>query len=125
MSYLSEVGEETVWSPALRVGKACLSLLRSISELLGQPSGVVEISGDMCAIDVVAFETLTRRMFQEYFVSSHMVYREPMSGILAVSVVMLERSGRVLVPGGEENAGLSTACGTRLRWKGRGRSSGW
>ncbi|MFF4987438.1 DUF6086 family protein [Streptosporangium saharense] len=71
VSHIFDVGEETVWSPALRVGKTYFSLLRSISELLGQSTG----------------------------------------------------SGRFLASGGEEKG--ESLDRTRLRRKGRGRSSGW
>ncbi|MEV7009416.1 DUF6086 family protein [Streptosporangium sp. NPDC051022] len=111
MSYIFDAGEETVWSPALRVGKVYLSLRRSTSDLLGLPTGVVEVSGDICEIDVEVFESLTRRMFEEYFVSSHVVYRDLMGGVLSASAVMLERSGGALTASSaEEREFLDRAC---------------
>lgn len=98
MSYLFEVGGDTVWSPARRVGDLYVRFLREIAETLTVATGLTAIASDMYRIDIDEYEILVKKLFENYFSSGHPVLRGLIEAVLAPSVVVLERGGRPLVP---------------------------
>jgi hypothetical protein len=102
MSCIFEVGEDTVWSPALRVGDLYVRYLREIADMLGVPTGLTAVASDMYEIDVDAYGSLVRKIADLYFSSGHLVLRGLIGGMLGPSVVVLERAGRPLSPQSDE-----------------------
>ncbi|MBF6521415.1 DUF6086 family protein [Nocardia farcinica] len=96
MSFAFEVGDTTVWSPALRVGDLYVRMVSDVAALLGMPTGLVPVASDMWDIDLDPFEALVREMFHLYFETTHQVMKGMIAGVLAPSIVLLERGGRVL-----------------------------
>lgn len=102
MSYVFDVDDDTVWSPSLQVGELYVRFLRETAEQLGLPTGLTAVADDMYDIDVDAFEHLVRKLAEVYFASAHPVLRGLVDGVLAPSVVVLERAGRPLTAQSDE-----------------------
>ncbi|WP_137816586.1 DUF6086 family protein [Gandjariella thermophila] len=102
MSYVFDVGDDTVWSPSLQVGDLYVRFLCEIAETLGVRTGLTAIASDMYEIDIDVFANLVRKLFDVYFSSGHPVLRGLIEGVLAPSVVVLERGGRPLTPSSDE-----------------------
>lgn len=98
MSYVFDINDETVWSPSLRVGDLYVRMLQDVGSVLGAPTGLTAISSDMWDIDIDAFEKLVKLMHEAYFASGHQVFKILIEGVLAPSIVILERGGRGIRP---------------------------
>ncbi|SUA31522.1 Uncharacterised protein [Mycolicibacterium fortuitum] len=96
MSFIFEVGDDTVWSPALRVGELYVRFVTQVGDLLGVPTGLSAMASDYYEIDPDAFEVLVKKIFEETFRSTHQIGRAMLESVLAPSVVILERIGRPL-----------------------------
>lgn len=97
MSYVFEVGDETVWSPSLQVGDLYVRFLRETAETLGIPTGLTAIASDMYEIDIDVYEHLVKKLAETYFASRHPVLRGLIEAVLAPSVVILDRADRPLM----------------------------
>ncbi|EME97306.1 hypothetical protein J7W19_09550 [Streptomyces mobaraensis NBRC 13819 = DSM 40847] len=116
MSYLFDVGDETVWMPDLRLGALYAGMAETVGTALECPTGLIAIPGELYQIDVPAFED---------FVRTVLAYREQrqddlvdrlLDGVLPISVLMLERCG-VSVEGRTERERryLAEVSGMHLR----------
>lgn len=98
MSFIFDVGDETVWSPALRVGDLYVRFLTEIGEMFNLPTGLSAMASDYYYIEPDAFSELIGRIFVENFGTTHQVGRAMLESVLAPSVVILDRIGRPLLP---------------------------
>jgi hypothetical protein len=98
VSYVFDVGDDTVWSPALRVGDLYVRFATELAEVLRVPTGLTAVASDMYEIDIDLYENFVSKLFEMYFSSSHPVLRGLVESVLAPSVVVLERGGRPLTP---------------------------
>jgi len=96
MSFIFDVGNDTVWSPALRVGELYVRFIAQVGDLLGVPTGLSEMASDYYYIDPDLFEVLVKMMFEDNFRSTHQIGRAMLESILAPSVVILDRIDRSL-----------------------------
>lgn len=96
MSCIFEVGEDTMWSPALRVGNLYVRFLREIADFLGESPGMTSSDSDTYKIDLDVYQSLVWKMVDLYFSSGSFVMRQLVEGVLGPSVVVLERAGRPL-----------------------------
>lgn len=106
MSYVFNVGDDTVWSPALRVGDLYVRFLRETAEALGESTGLTAVASDMYDIDVEVYSVLVRKIVDLYSSSGHPVLRGLLEGVLMPSVVVLDRAGRPLEPHSDEERDL-------------------
>ena len=93
MSYIFDVGEDTVWSPSLRIGRLYVALTNCVAGEGGGGTGLDAIADDMYQIDLPAFEAVVKAAYDDFFSTDHPIHRELLRGWLAVSVVLLERAG--------------------------------
>lgn len=107
MSYIFDIGDDTVWSPALRVGQAYVGFARELGTLLGIETGLDQVADDMVEIDAARFERFARALLDEYLRSSHPTYRVLSQGPLLVTLALLDRAGRTLEPKTEEERDLN------------------
>lgn len=98
MSYTFEVGDETAWSPAERVGKLYVGMAKAAADVLKLPTGLDTDSGDLYEIDVPVFGAFVSGMLALRAASGHMYLHMLLDGILPVSVAMLYRAGGSLTP---------------------------
>ncbi|MGI5223131.1 DUF6086 family protein [Nocardia sp. CA-290969] len=98
MSCIFEIGDQTVWSPALRVGNLYVRMAQSVAEVLGVPTGMSAMASDFWEIDIDVFEPFVHAMYGRYFSSSHEILKSLIGPILAPSIVMLKRGGRIISP---------------------------
>jgi hypothetical protein len=98
MSYIFDARDETVWSPALRVGQTYVGCARQLGLLLDIETGLDEVANDMVDIAVDGFQRFTRALLDEHLRSDHPIHRALSRGILLVSLVLLDRAGRPLEP---------------------------
>jgi hypothetical protein len=102
VSYVFDVGDDTVWSPSLQVGDLYVRFFREVAEMLEVPTGLTAIASDMYEIDIDLYENLVKKLFEIYFSSSHPVLRGLVEAVLTPSIVVLERGGRSLSPSSPE-----------------------
>jgi hypothetical protein len=93
MGFIFDVGEDTVWSPALRVGQLYIAATRCVAVELNRPTGLVAVAEDMYQIDLAKFEVFVKDLFAAFSSTNHQVYRELVRGVLLPSLVLLERAG--------------------------------
>jgi hypothetical protein len=97
MSLIFDVDGDTVWNPATRVGDLYVRLLTEIADVLGVPTGLIDFtSEDTYEIDVDVYGGLVRKIADLYAASPDPVLRGLLEGVLAPSVVVLDRAGRPL-----------------------------
>lgn len=94
VSYVFDVGDDTVWSPALRVRDLYVRFLTQLGDHFGLPTGLNAMASDYYYIDPATFETFVRKLFEENFRSSHQVGRAMVESVLAPSIVILDRINR-------------------------------
>lgn len=98
VSFVFDVDGATVWSPALRVGELYVRATQGIAEALGVPSGLTAEAADLWQIDIDAFEGLIAAVREVYFTRHHEILRALLAGVLAPSIVVLDRAGRPVEP---------------------------
>ncbi|MFE9582093.1 DUF6086 family protein [Nocardia sp. NPDC006044] len=98
MSYVFEIDNLTVWSPSLRVGDLYVRMVQDVGEVLAVPTGLSAMASDLWVIDINGFEALVKLMYETYFGSGHHVLKGLIGGVLAPSIVILERGGKYISP---------------------------
>jgi hypothetical protein len=96
VSYIFDVGDETVWSPSLRTGRLYVGLTRCLADITGRPTGLNAVADDMYEIEVEAFQTLIGAVYEDFRSTDHPVYRGQLRGWLLTSLVLLQRTGSPL-----------------------------
>jgi hypothetical protein len=107
MSYIFDVGDDTVWSPALRVGQTYVGSARQLGGQFNVETGLDQVADDMVDIDLAAFERFTRALLDEHLRSDHPIHRVLLRGTLLVSLALLDRAGRRLEPKTHEERDLT------------------
>ncbi|MDN3351355.1 DUF6086 family protein [Actinomadura sp. DC4] len=92
MSYIFDIGDETIWSPSLRTGRLYVGLTTCIADLEGRPSGLVANAEDMYALEPGEFRSLVEAVHANFFSTEHQVYRGQLRGWLMTSLVLLQRA---------------------------------
>jgi hypothetical protein len=92
MSYIFDIGDETIWSPSLRTGRLYVGLTNCIADLDGRPSGLVANAEDMYAVEPGDFRSLVDAVYANFFSTDHHVYRGQLRGWLLTSLVLLQRA---------------------------------
>lgn len=96
MSFIFDVGDDTVWSPALQVGELYVRFVAQVADLVGVPTGLSEMASDYYYVDPDVFEVLVKKIFEKNFRGTHRIGRAMLESILAPSVVILDRIDRPL-----------------------------
>jgi hypothetical protein len=109
MSYIFDIGDETIWSPSLRTGRLYIGLTNCIADLEGRPSGLVANAEDMYALEPEAFQSLVEAVYANFFSTDHHVYRGQLRGWLLTSLVLLQRAGSDLPPAEERDEDFQQA----------------
>ncbi len=97
MSYVFEIDDVTVWSPALRVGQVFQGYVKVLEAALHVPSGVDEWASDFLVLDRTKFTAFTEEL-EQWTLGGHSVVRDLAGPVLAICLVMLERAGRPVDP---------------------------
>jgi len=94
MSYIFDIDDITVWSPALRIGELYVGFVHVVESQMDETSGFKDIASDMIDIDANSFIgfvnvliTLSATPHQNRLLSWHL------RSILGPSIVMLQRAG--------------------------------
>jgi Family of unknown function (DUF6086) len=116
MSFIFDVDDETVWSPALRVGQVYAGSARQLGAILNIDTGLHEVADDLVEIDVEAFERFTRALLAEHLRSDHPIHRALSRGTLLVSLALLERAGRPLNPQTQDEHDLNRQAVEYTAW---------
>ncbi|MEU4430593.1 DUF6086 family protein [Nocardia rhamnosiphila] len=102
MSYIFDIDDVTVWSPALRVGRLYVSMAQDVAGVLDVSTGMTAMASDYWEIELPEFEAFVRVMYKTFFSSDHPVFKDLIGAVLAPSIVLLERGGRSFLPGSDE-----------------------
>jgi len=115
MSYAFEVGDQTVWSPSLRVGDLFVRMHSDTCSVLGTATGLTAIASDMYEIDIEVFERATLAVFNEYSSSQNATFKAMLGATLGPAVNILNYCQRPLTPrSNEESAFISWANGLSM-----------
>lgn len=93
MSYFFEVGNRTVWSPALHVGQTYVAYVQGLEAVYGNSAGINRISEDMVEIDPDVFLRFAQSLTTVLASSNHAILELQLRAVLIPAVVMLERAG--------------------------------
>jgi len=94
LSYIFDLDDEEVWSPANRVAELYLGMIRTVATVLDRPTGLTaKPSGDWYDIDRAAFTELVTAMVREFAASHHWQFRIMVGSLLAVSIGICDRAG--------------------------------
>jgi hypothetical protein len=93
VSYAFEVGGETMWSPALRVGLIYEGYVQVLERVTGRPAGWVKTAGDTEEIDVDTFRYFVDGLL-DMSRSNHSILHAHLTPVIEVSLAILDRAGR-------------------------------
>jgi hypothetical protein len=102
MSYIFDIDDVTVWSPALRVGRLYVSMAQDVAGVLEISTGMTAMASDYWEIELPAFDSFVRLMWDSYFSSEHPVFKAGVGAVLGPSIILLERGGNSILPGSDE-----------------------
>lgn len=98
MSYPFTVDGETVWDPALRVGRLYVAICEGVAGVLALQTGLKPSADGTCAIDVAVFHGFVDGLREAQASTRHPVYGSMMKGLLAVSIQLARVTGADLMP---------------------------
>ncbi|MEU1827136.1 MULTISPECIES: DUF6086 family protein [Streptomyces] len=93
MSCYFQLAEEDVWNPSNSVAQIFLGQADVLSRSLGEQTGLGPIIEDECEIDFSQFVRFTNSLVKSYQDSNNRSFRSLLSGVIAVSLVLIERGG--------------------------------
>ncbi|GAA3710168.1 hypothetical protein GCM10022224_089590 [Nonomuraea antimicrobica] len=105
MSYIFEVADETIWSPARRVGQLYVGYIESIARTLKLPTGLTAVANDYFEINLAQFKSLIDTAANEYVTSSHTIFYQLLEPVLPVSIALILRADptwQVANPGAQD-----------------------
>lgn len=86
-------GETDLWSPGASVARLFKGYADSVAAFLGAPSGISDLIGDRCEIDLTVFEEFCAKALARYEELDHTVPRSLLVGFLATALALLDRAG--------------------------------
>jgi hypothetical protein len=104
MSFIFDVGDQTVWSPALRVGELYVRFMNELGEVFETSNGLNAMAADYYYIEPDAFQAFVNGVFVDNFRNTHAIGRAMIESVLAPSAVILDRIDRPLVARTEEES---------------------
>ncbi|CCB74094.1 MULTISPECIES: DUF6086 family protein [Streptomycetaceae] len=113
MSYYFEVGDETVWNPASRVGELYVGMLEAAAAVLKVPSGLTP-GADESYIDMPVFEVLVQKMLAYRIEVGHPAMSIMLDGILPLSIMLVEKGGGTLAVTTEQERRYLTEARDKL-----------
>jgi uncharacterized protein DUF6086 len=92
VSYVFDIGNATVWSPALRIGSLFVTMAESLAAWKGTPSGLSAMASDYYEIDSDVFSTFVQTLARDDS-AAHEIFGALTHGFIATCLVMLDRAG--------------------------------
>jgi hypothetical protein len=86
-----EIDGQTVWNPAVTVGRLYLQYLDAIERELGLAAGAQVSDSDEIHFDAAKFGPFVAELARRYTSSDHRVLREQLGVVLFPALVMLQR----------------------------------
>ncbi|MFG2042874.1 DUF6086 family protein [Dactylosporangium sp. NPDC048998] len=93
MSFVFDIGDETVWSPGNLVAELYLGTVDTLTRLLDQPSGLTDLAGTWFTIEPDTYRNFVAELLRVYTDSGHWEFRCLLRGPLIVSIGILHRAG--------------------------------
>jgi Family of unknown function (DUF6086) len=91
MSYVFDVGDEGIWSPALRVGELFVATADSLATIVGVDTGLHAVASDYYDITAEKFFAFVLAVLRSPYLK-HPVFQELSRGFLATALVLLDRA---------------------------------
>ncbi|XVV15328.1 DUF6086 family protein [Actinoplanes sp. CA-131856] len=100
MTYTFEFQDEGIWWPANQAGQVYIGMIATAAEFAGRPTGLTDElgTGDFWKIDPVEFPELVAELLRLYAENKHWMLHVMLTGVLAVSIDLLDRAGVPLEP---------------------------
>ncbi|WP_139320746.1 DUF6086 family protein [Saccharomonospora sp. CUA-673] len=111
MSYVFDIGRETVWSPANTTGRVYTGLLTLANEAFELDPGANVISSDYYEFEPNAFTAFVNRLLEIYENDDPAPLVTMLHGFLKISIVMATRAGLSLSPTGERGRAIIDHAG--------------
>jgi hypothetical protein len=92
VSFIFDVNNEDIWSPANQVARLYLDAVDAASRYVDQPTGLTDVSGDWYTIEPEAFRDFVGAMLHAYVECGRGDVRALLRGPLAVSLDLLRRA---------------------------------
>lgn len=96
MSQYFEVGDLVLWNPSNGVALLYARAVEAVAPLVEVPTGVGECIADEYEIELDVFVAFVDSLADRYLNSNHPILRSLVEGVLATSIVMVQRAGREL-----------------------------
>ena len=119
MSYIFEWSGETLWSPALRVGKLYVTLADALADVVSVPHGLSAMASDFYVVDRDQLAEFIAAL-QAWLPRGHPVGDALLGGFLITSLVLLERMGTALEVDAETRRAVAALT---HRWPSEGQES--
>jgi Family of unknown function (DUF6086) len=96
MSCYFESDSGTLWNPSSSTARLFIGYARVIEEVVGVSSGLGELIGDECYVDVARFDEFCQQVVSFLQRSKHAVLASLIRDFLIICCVLLKRAGRGL-----------------------------
>ncbi|MCX4748852.1 DUF6086 family protein [Kitasatospora sp. NBC_01287] len=93
MSCTFQVQDEVVWDASNTVARLYTAQVEAVAGTLGLASGIGEIVEDECEIDPPTLEGFLGELLRQYHRATHPILRSLTVGVIATSLVLLDRVG--------------------------------
>jgi hypothetical protein len=94
VSFIFEIGDDTVWSPSLRIGQIYVGYIRALEEVLDLSAGFQENASDMIRIDGSVLRAFVRQVAEKtQSGKNHPLLADQLRVVLEPAIVMLQRAG--------------------------------
>ncbi|MFF4156002.1 DUF6086 family protein [Streptomyces sp. NPDC001678] len=93
MSCYFQVNDEDVWNPSNSVAQIFLGQADTLSRSVGEQSGLGPVIEDECEINLPQFVKFTNILVKAYQDSNNRPFRSLLDGVIAISLVLIERGG--------------------------------
>jgi hypothetical protein len=92
MSYIFDVGDSTVWSPALRIGSLFVAMAECLAGWAGVPTGLTAMASDFYEVDAEVFGAFVQTLAGNASAANE-VFGALTHGFTATCLLILDRAG--------------------------------
>jgi len=117
MSYVftNADNQATIWSPALQTGTLFIAVCDAVAASLDTPHGLEAMAADYITVNSAAFSHFIAVWLQAYEASTNDILRMAWQPYLLLSLALLQRMDKPVVPASDTARTLATDAAALLR----------